>query len=118
MLPNPEALPPNTRSVDEEAEFRKLSQIVAEADRQAALDAARPEAQPDPKQRLAELKRKDRTEGEGIEHRRLEELLADEARVDVLKRKDKRSHEEDAELVMLQARTRDARAAGGFAPND
>ena len=116
--PNPHMLPPNTRTEDEENEFRKLSNIVADADRQAALDAARPEVRMSPKQRLAELKGKgDLGEGEEIDRRRLEELMADEARVEVLKGSDKRSLEEDAELAMLRDRVRDARVAGGFDPN-
>lgn len=116
--PNPNVLPPNVRTEDEEMEFRKLSKLVSDAERQAALEAARPETRPSPKQRLDELKGKGNLgEGETIEVRRLEEILSDEKRIEELKKMPKRVPEEEAELRMRQQRVAEARAAGGFDPN-
>jgi hypothetical protein len=117
--PNPNVLPPNVRTEDEEHEFRKLSQVVADADRRAAIEAARPDMRPSPKQRIEELRAKGQHLGEGETHdlRRAEELVRDEKRVAELKAMDKRVEEEDAELAMLQVRVAEARAAGGFDPN-
>ena len=116
--PNPNVLPPSVRTEDEEHEFRKLSKVVADAERQEALERARPEVHLAPQARLDELKAKgDLGEGETIEARRIEELLRDEKRVEELKGMDKRVPEEDDELTMLQARVTEARAAGGFDPN-
>lgn len=116
---NPHVLPPNVRTEDEEHEFRKLSKAVADADRQAALEAAGPEMRLSPKQRHAELKKKGQHLGEGetIELRRIEELMHDEKRIEELKKMDKRVPEEDDELNMLMQRVTEARAAGGFDPN-
>lgn len=117
--PNPNVLPPNVRTEDEEHEFRDLSKRVSDADRQAAAEAARPMARLSPQQRLDALKGKGQNLGEGetIERARIEELLRDEDRVEELKGMDKRVPEEDAELDMLQKRAAEARAAGGFDPN-
>lgn len=116
--PNPNVLPPNVRTEDEEHEYRKLSKAVADYERQVALDAGRPEAQLTPKQRLAELKKMNQHgEGVAIETRRVEELIRDEERIAELQGMDKRVVEEDEELSMLQRRVADARANGGFAPN-
>lgn len=116
---NPNVLPPNVRTEDEEHEFRKLSKVVGDAERQAALEAGRPEMRPSPKHRLAELKKKGQHLGEGetIERARIEALLHDEERIEKLKAMDKRVVEEDEELEMLQQRVAEARAAGGFDPN-
>jgi len=116
---NPNVLPPNVRTEDEEHEFRDLSARVSDEARAAALEAARPEARPNPKQRFEALKAKGQNLGEGetIELARIEGLIKDEARVDELKAMDKRVPEEDAELDMLQTRVAEARAAGGFDPN-
>lgn len=117
--PNPNVLPPNVRTEAEEHEYRKLSKLVSDAARAAAEDAAAPEVRINPKHRLDELKRKGQHlgEGEAIEARRIEEMLRDEARIEELKKMDKRVPEEDDELVMLQQRVAQARAAGGFDPN-
>ncbi len=116
---NPNVLPPHVRTEDEEHEYRQLSQAVSAAEEQAAMEAAQPYRYADPKDRLAELKRKGRDLGEGetIELRRIEELLHDEKRIAELKRDDKRVVEEDEELARLQQRVAEARAAGGFDPN-
>lgn len=117
---NPNVLPPNVRTEDEEMEFRKLSKVVADAERQEALERARPEARLTPQARLDQLKQKPQQalgEGETIEVRRLEELLHDEGRIEELEGMDKRVPEEDAELDMLRRRVVDARANGGFDPN-
>lgn len=117
---NPNVLPSNVRTEDEEHEYRKLSKMVADAERQAALEASTPSARPNPRMRLAELKRKPQQElgeGETIELRRIEDLLRDEKRIEELRGMDKRVPEEDDELNMLQRRVAEARAAGGFDPN-
>lgn len=117
---NPDVLPPNVRTEDEEHEFRELSKVVAGYERQQALEAARPEYRVTPQQRLDELKRKPQQslgEGEAIELRRIEELLHDEDRIAELQHMDKRVPEEDEELNMLMQRVEDARRNGGFDPN-
>ncbi len=117
--PNPDVLPADVRTEAEEHEFRELSKRVADADRQAALEASRPDLRPSPKERLAALKAKGQGAGEGevIEARRIEDLLHDEARAEELRKMDKRTEEEQVELEMVQARAAEARAAGGFDPN-
>lgn len=117
-LPNPHVLPLNVRTEDEEYEYRRLSQAVANAEQAAALDAADPGMRRTPKQRLDELKKKGHAnlgEGETIEMRRLEDLMRDEKRIDELMHDDKRVPEEDDELRMLQQRAAEARANGGYA---
>lgn len=115
---NPNVLPPNVRTEDEEHEYRALSKRVSEEERASAVEATRPETRPHPKDRLAELKgRGNLGEGETIEVRRLEEILSDEKRIEELKKMPKRVPEEEAELRMRQQRVAEARAAGGFDPN-
>jgi hypothetical protein len=117
--PNPNVLPPSVRTEAEEQEFRRLQKRVSDADRVAALEAARPEARLTPTQRLAVLKKTDQHgEGVEIETRRLEYLIRDEKRVAELEAMDKRVVEEDEELAMLRQRVREARANGGFDAND
>jgi len=116
---NPDVLPPSVRTEAEEHEFRRLQKRVADVEAQAALEAARPEVLPTPTQRLAALKKTDQHgEGVEIETRRLEWLVRDEKRLDELRAMDRRVEEEDAEVLMLEQRVREARANGGFDAND
>lgn len=114
--PNPNVLPPNVRTEEEEMEFRELSKAQADFERQQALEAARPEFRASPQVRLDELKGKGELgEGEAIELRRLEEMVRDEKRIAELQHMDKRVPEEDDELRMLTSRVSDARRNGGYA---
>lgn len=117
--PNPDVLPPDVRTEDEEMEFRDLAKKEASAARVAQAEARRPEVRPSPRERLADLKRKGQEIGEGekIDLRRLEDLAAAEDRVAELKEMQQRTPEEDDELSERIQFVRSARVDGGYDEN-
>jgi len=112
---NPNVLPPDVRTEDEEMEYRRLAKSEADAARVAAR-VTTADVRPSPQDRVAELKAMgDLAEGQVIDLRRAEELVAAEARVAELKKKaPPLSDDEYAELAQKQRFVHDARVAGGY----